>query len=257
MIDSHTHLNDPRLLAHVDELLARMTAAHIGGALLVGYDLPSSRVAVDLAARYPLLLRAAVGVHPHDSKDLDDAALDALRELARQPLVVAIGEIGLDFHYDHSPREAQRQAFRRQLALAAELGLPIIIHEREAVEETMHIMDEQQGWALGGTWHCCSTSPEQALTIARALYLGIAGWITFKQADNIRALARAVPLDRLLLETDAPYITPVPHRGTPNEPAYIHFTAQALADLKEMPLEEVEKITEHNTYQAFPRWQGG
>lgn len=255
MIDAHCHLNDPRLLIHLKTYLTHMAEYDVHGALVVGCDLPSSRMAVELAERYPDNLRASVGMHPHDSKDLDDDALATLRSLAQHPLVVAIGEIGLDYFYDHSPREVQQQAFRRQLALAAEVGLPIIIHEREAVDDVMRIMDAQQGWALGGAWHCCSTSPERAREISDALFIGIAGWITFKNSANIRELACAVPLNRMLIETDAPYITPVPYRGKPNEPAYIRFTAQALAELKGVTPESVDELTTLSTMAAFPRWQ--
>jgi len=254
MIDAHCHLNDPRLVPEIEALLAHMTDAGVGGALVVGCDVDSSRIAVELAARYPRLLRAAVGMHPHDSQYLDDAALNALRELGRRPEVVAFGEIGLDFHYDHSPRAAQCDAFRRQLALARELGLPVIIHEREAADEAMAIMDAEDGWALGGHWHCCSVDAALACDIARHFYIGIAGWITFPKAENIRAIARAVPLERLVIESDAPYISPVPHRGKPNEPAYVSITAQALAQVKEVTRAHVEEITRRNTLAAFPRW---
>ena len=255
MIDAHCHLNDPRLLPQVDELLARISDAGVTGALVVGYDVPSSRQAVELARRHPAL-RAAVSVHPHESKDLDAAALAELAELAREPEVVAYGEIGLDFHYDHSPRDVQREAFRRQLALTAELNLPIVIHEREAAEEVMAILDAEDGWARGGEWHCCSVTPELAVTIAERLYIGIAGWITFPKAENIRALARVVPLERMLVETDAPYLAPVPYRGKTNEPAYVRITAQALAELKGISYPEVERITDENVMRAFPRWTG-
>lgn len=255
MIDAHTHLNDPQLLPHVDALLARMAQAGVTGALVVGCDLPSSRTAIELAQRYPAQLRAAVGVHPHESSTLDDDTLVTLRDLARDPAVVAIGEIGLDFHYDHSPRDTQRGAFRDQLALAAACELPIIIHERAAADEVMAILDHEQGWARGGAWHCCSVTPDRAVAIARQLYIGIAGWVTFKNGENIREIARAVPLERLLIETDAPYLTPVPYRGHPNEPAYVRLTAQAVAEVKGIALAEVENITATNTLQAFPRWE--
>ena len=254
MIDAHTHLNDSRLFPQVDELLARMRAAGLSGALVVGCDLASSRQAVELARRHPEL-RATVGMHPHDSQYLDDSTLAALAQLAREPEVVAYGEIGLDFYYDNSPRDTQREAFRRQLRLAREVNLPIVIHERAAAGEVMAILDEEDGWARGGEWHCCSVEPELAVKIAERLYLGIAGWITFPKADNIRALVRAVPLERLLLETDAPYITPVPFRGKPNEPAYVRIIAQALAELKGVSCGEVEKITDENVGRAFPRWK--
>lgn len=254
MIDAHCHLNDAELLPRVDELLAGMRDAGVTGALVVGFDLASSREAVALAGRYPEQLRAAIGVHPHESKFLDADTLSALRELAQTPAVVALGEIGLDFHYDHSPREAQREAFRRQLALAAELALPIIIHEREAAEELIATLDAEGGRQLGGSWHCCSVAPELAVEIARDFYVGIAGWLTFPKADNIRAIARAVPLDRLLIETDSPYLAPVPFRGKKNTPALVRLVAQALAVEKGVSVAMVEEVTASNTISAFPRW---
>ena len=220
---------------------------------MVGFDIASSRLAVALAQRYPEL-RAAVGIHPHESKFLDAEALTALRELTQQPEVVAIGEIGLDFHYEYSPREAQREAFRRQLALAGELALPIIIHEREAADELLALLDAAQGRQLGGNWHCCSLTPGQGVEIARDFFIGIAGWITFPKAENIRALARAIPLERLLVETDSPYLAPVPFRGRPNTPAHVRVVAQALATVKEVSLARIEEITISNTLRAFPRW---
>lgn len=253
IFDAHCHLNDPRFRQDLDAVLARMRDAGIGGALVVGCDVPSSREAVALARRYPHL-RAAVGVHPHDSIDLDAEAVQVLRELAQQPEVVAFGEIGLDYHYDHSPRDVQRTAFRRQLDLADEFDLPIIIHEREAVDDVMNILDAGHGWARGGCWHCCSVTPDIGIEIAQRLYLGIAGWITFPKSDNIRALVHAVPLARLLVETDAPYIAPVPHRGQTNEPAYVVLTAQALAEIKGTTVLDVERNTSANTLRAFPRW---
>jgi TatD DNase family protein len=256
MIDSHTHLNDPRLLPEVEAVVARMVEAGVKSALVVGYDVASSEQAVQLARQYPGVLCAAVGMHPHESKHLDDAALAALAKLATEPEVVAYGEIGLDFHYEYSPRDAQREAFRRQLGLAAELGLPIIIHERAAAEEVMAILDAEEGGRLGGVWHCCSVAPDMGKEIARRLFIGIAGWITFPKAENIRELARAVPLDRLLTETDCPYLAPVPHRGKRNEPAHVRLVAEALAKVKELALERIEQVTTENTLRAFARWEG-
>ncbi len=255
MIDAHCHLNDARLRAHIEQLLARMAEAGVTGALVVGYDVPSSRLAVALARQHPQL-RAAVGMHPHESKDLDDAALAALRELAQQPEVVAYGEIGLDYYYDHSPREVQRQAFRRQLRLANELALPIIIHERDAVDFVLGILEAEDGGAHGGMWHCCSVAPESAVRIAEKLHVGIAGWVTFPKMASVRDIARAVPLERLLVETDAPYLTPVPFRHQPyNEPAYVQYTVAKVAEVRGVSTEEVDRVTTENVARAFPRWE--
>ncbi|HOS43510.1 MAG TPA: TatD family hydrolase, partial [Armatimonadota bacterium] len=149
---------------------------------------------------------------------------------------------------------AQREAFRRQLALARETALPIVIHEREAEEEVRAILDAEEGWALGGSWHCCSVDAVSATEIARHLFIGIAGWITFPKSEHIRALARAVPMERLLIETDAPYITPVPFRGRRNEPAYLPYTLQMLAEVTGKPAGDVEQSTTMNVRRAFPRW---
>jgi TatD DNase family protein len=254
MIDAHCHLNDERLLPRVEELLAAMQEHGVTGALVVGYDIPSSETAMALARAHPASLRAAVGIHPHESSTLDEQAINTLHALTSAPEVVALGEIGLDYYYDHSPREVQRAAFRRQLALAREVGLPIIIHERDAATDIMAILDDEGGWALGGSWHCCSVAAETAVDIARHLYVGIAGWITFPKSENIRDLARAVPLERLLIETDAPYITPVPYRGKTNTPAYLRFTADALAQVKRVDTATVDRVTSDNVRRAFPRW---
>jgi TatD DNase family protein len=253
MIDAHCHLNDPAFSADLPGLLVRMQEAGVEGALVVGYDLPSSQRAVALARAHPVL-RAAIGIHPHDSKELSDATLAELRVLARAPEVVAIGEIGLDYHYDHSPRDVQRDAFHRQLALAREMALPIVIHEREAEADVRAILDAADGWVCGGSWHCCSVDAASAVEIARHLFIGIAGWITFPKSENIRALARAVPLDRLLIETDAPYITPVPLRGKRNEPAYLPYTRRMLAEVTGNGEGDVEQLTHANVRRAFPRW---
>jgi len=254
MIDAHTHLNDLRLFPEADALVSRMCAAGVQGALVVGYDLPSSRRAVELARRYPGVIAAAVGMHPHESKDLDADTLTELRELACAPEVVAYGEIGLDFHYDHSPRDVQRDALLRQLAVAASCDLPIIIHEREAADEVLALIEREDGWARGGCWHCCSVTPDLAGFIAQRLYIGIAGWITFTKADNIRALARVVPLSRLLIETDAPYLAPAPYRGKTNEPSLLHLTVAALSAEKATTLDDVAAQTTLNARCAFPRW---
>lgn len=256
MIDSHTHLNDPVLLGDIEAVVARMWEAGVCGALVVGYDVESSRKAVELARHYPKLFRAAVGMHPHESKRLDAEALRALEELARAPEVVAYGEIGLDFHYDHSPRDVQREAFRRQLGLAARLGLPVIIHEREAVQEVMAILDDENGWERGGVWHCCEVGLDVAQEIARSFFIGIAGWITFPKREDIRTLARAIPPEHLLVETDAPHLAPVPHRGRRNEPAFVRLVAEELAKVKEMTLDQVAKATAENALSAFVLWEG-
>jgi TatD DNase family protein len=197
---------------------------------------------------------AAAGVHPHDARLFDDAAAERLRKLlAGSPRVVAWGEIGLDYHYDHSPRDVQREVFRRQLRLAREVALPVIIHSREADEDTVEILArEWAGAARGGVMHCFGGGlwmAERALELG--FYISFAGNVTFKKAEPLREVARIVPPDRLLVETDCPYLAPVPHRGRRNEPAFVADTARFLAELRGTTPEELGRATSDNFSRLF------
>jgi len=253
LIDTHTHLDFPEFDSDREQVIVRAATAGVGAIVNVGADLASSQAAVALAEAHPQIY-AAVGVHPHDAKTLTDEVLKELGDLASHSKVVAVGEIGLDFYRHLSPRDKQGQAFDQQLALASDVGKPVIIHDREAHKEVMAIL---RRWAEGcqqpvGVLHCFSGD----LTMAReaielGFYISIAGPVTFDNARRLRELVRQLPLEKLLIETDCPYLTPHPYRGKRNEPAYVQFVAQEIARVKELLLEEVACITSDNAQALF------
>ncbi|OYT71877.1 MAG: hydrolase TatD [Armatimonadetes bacterium JP3_11] len=249
--DTHCHLNHPELYAEWSAVLFRAQQSGLYRLFVIGYDLESSRRGVQLAEQSDALY-AAVGIHPHDAVQCTRETLMELRELARSPRVAAIGEIGLDFYRDLSPREAQYQAFHAQMQLAAELGLPVVIHCREAYEELLDVLSEYP--AVRGVLHCFAGSAEQAQRgLALGYFLGIGGVITFKSAESLRAIVRTMPRDRLLLETDAPYLAPHPYRGERNEPAYLPLIAQRVAELWGIALNALSEQTEANVRTLFTR----
>ncbi len=253
LIDTHCHLNSPRFTDEIPEAIARALQADVTQMIVVGYDIPSSEEAVGLAKRFPPVF-AAVAVHPHDSKDYSMAAEARLRELAAHPKVVAIGEIGLDYHYNFSPVAAQFAAFRKQLALARELNLPVIIHCREAYRDTLDMLEQEDVQTVGGVMHCWAGLPEEAnRSLEMGLCLGIGGVLTFKNSGALCEIAASAPMDRLLVETDAPYLAPVPHRGKRNEPAFTRLVAERLASLRAVALEEIASRTTENACRLFGR----
>lgn len=253
LTDTHCHLNHERLAEDLPDVLAHAAEAGVERLLVVGFDRESSREAVRLAEMLPGVY-AAVGVHPHDARHYDAETEAELRGMAENPRVVALGEIGLDYHYDFSPREAQFAAFRAQTELARETGLPIILHCREAYGDVLEVLAEENAAEIGGVMHCwAGTAAEAERALSLGLYLGIGGVLTFKNAGELRDIARTAPEDRLLVETDAPYLAPVPHRGKRNEPAYVALVAQALAQLRDIPLEALAKTTSRNAETLFPR----
>jgi TatD DNase family protein len=248
VIDSHAHLNDPDFDADLHEVIQRAKAAGVTGIINIGYDLPSSRRAVELAAEYDWM-HAVTGVHPHYAQKVTPEILAELEQLARAPQVVAIGETGLDYYYDNSPREIQQQVFHRHLELAERLGLPVVVHSRDATQDTLAIIREHPGNRY--LMHCYSQSVESArIYLDLGCYISFAGPVTFKNAHKLRQVAAAVPLDRLLIETDCPYLAPVPHRGKRNEPAWVKHVAEKLSELHSIPVEELIAVTTANT-QAF------
>jgi TatD DNase family protein len=250
LIDSHAHLDDARFDADREQVLARARAGGVELMITIGADLESSRQSVALAEGHPFVY-AAVGIHPHDAPSLDDAALATLREWAHHPRVAAIGEIGLDYYRDLSPRLAQQAAFERQLDLAAELGKPVIVHARDADQDLVAILDR---WAdrLRGVLHCFSGDAALAARVVEwGWYIGVDGPVTFQNARQLPDVVRSVPLSRLLLETDSPYLTPHPYRGRRNEPAYLVWVADAVAKLKGVSLAEVERVTSQNARGLF------
>lgn len=249
MIDSHAHLNDPQFSADVAEVVARAAESGVTGIINVGYDLSSSQSAVELGERFPGLY-AVVGVHPHDAKTWNSEVEQAIRELASHSKVVALGEMGLDYYYDHSPREIQQEVFRAQLALARDLCLPAVIHSREAAQDTLNILKEFRD--VPAVLHCYSGSWEMAQEYVKmGYYFSIGGALTFKNAHRLRGVIGQIPLDRLFLETDCPYLAPVPHRGKRNEPAYLPLIAEQLAELHGITSAEAGVITARNTRLFF------
>lgn len=255
-IDSHCHIDGPEYDADREGVIARARDAGVGTMLNVGTGDPHSGVferAVELAEKHPEIY-AAVGVHPHDAKLFDDAAEHHLVSLVQQSKrVIAWGEIGLDYHYDHSPRETQREVFRRQLRLARAHNLPVVIHSRDADDDTIAILrEESSGYDRAGVLHCFGGSLAMAqVAIELGFFISFAGNLTFKKADNLRDVAAQLPLDRLLIETDCPYLTPVPFRGKRNEPALVVETARCLASLHGQELKEIARITSENFARLF------
>ena len=256
LIDSHCHIDGEQFDADRDEVIRRAKEAGVSMMLNVGTGDPHSedlRRAVAVAREFDNVY-ASVGVHPHDAKLYDDAAEEHLLELINlSDKVIAWGEIGLDFYYDHSPRDVQIEVFRRQIRKARELELPIIIHSRDADDETVEILaDDCAGNFRGGIMHCFGGSPAMAEKLmAIGFLISFAGNVTFKNADNLRESARVVPLDRLLVETDCPFLTPVPLRGKRNEPAFVAHTARFLADLNGVSFEGLAAATSDNFHRLF------
>lgn len=247
LTDSHCHLDDKRFEGDLEEVLARAEAAGVTRMLTIGTGdgPPGIDCAVRIAERYPQVL-ASIGVHPHDAAKVTPQTFDHLRALARHPKVVAFGEIGLDYHYDFSPRELQREVFTEQLKLARELELPIVIHTRDAWDDTLAVL-KRNPLNAGGIMHCFSGNALQAeQALALGLHLSFGGVVTFKTAEPMREAARVTPDDRLLIETDAPYLAPIPYRGKRNEPAFMTETAKRLADVRGTTPERIAEITRNN-----------
>lgn len=251
LIDSHVHLDDERFDNDREMLIKSLESNGVELVINVGAGLESSINSVELAREYDNIY-ATVGIHPHSAKEIENDTLDRLKEMAEEEKVVAIGEIGLDFYYDNSPRDVQRQGFRDQLDLAKELDLPVVIHSREAVQETFDIMKEAQDGNFQGVLHCFSASPEMAKEyIKLGYYISLGGPVTFKNARVVREVAEVVPLDRLLIETDCPYLTPEPYRGKRNEPIFVKYVAEKLAEIKGISYEELVSQTNRNTKELF------
>lgn len=263
LIDSHCHIDSAAFDEDRDEVIRRAHLAGVAAMLNVGTGDPHSddfRRAVAVAEQYDSVF-AAVGVHPHDAKLYDDAAEEHLISLATaSSKVIAWGEIGLDYYYDHSPREVQREVFRRQIRVAKKIGLPIIIHSRDADEDTTQILleecqnasDNEGAPFRGGILHCFGGTAEMAESlIPIGFKVSFAGNVTFKNADNLRAAARSIPVEALLVETDCPFLTPVPHRGKRNEPAFVLHTARFLADLYGVEPEVLARQTVQNFLNLF------
>ncbi|HJT21738.1 MAG TPA: TatD family hydrolase [Nitrospira sp.] len=250
LIDTHTHLDDARYDGDREAVIDRAREAGVGAFVTIGCDLATSQAAVALANQYSFVY-ASIGVHPHEVKHIGDGWYDAFCRLARDGKVVAYGEIGLDYHYNHSPPHEQRDRFREQIQLARGLKLPVIIHTREAQEDTIGILKEERASDVGGVFHCFSGDAwlaKDALDLG--FYLSFSGILTFQNASMLREIAKNTPLDRTLIETDCPYLTPVPHRGKRNEPAYVSHVARQLALIHFDDADAVEEIGQATTANA-------
>ncbi len=251
LFDTHAHLNDSRFDGVRDELIASLTSNGIGAYCEIGYDVKSSEKACELSEKYDFIY-AAAGVHPHDTDGMTSGDMNALKKLCAHQKVVALGEIGLDYYYDNSLRENQRHWFDAQLSLASELGIPCVIHTRDAWADTLDILKAHK--ANTGIIHCYSGSVETAkILLDLGWYISFAGPLTFKNATTALDVARFVPDDRILIETDCPYLTPHPHRGERNDSGYLHLTLEKAAELRGVSPEALAKQTRNNTARLFTK----
>jgi len=258
LIDTHAHLDFPELAHDLTSVLERAARASVLEIVTIGIDIPSSEQAVKLARSHSQVY-ASVGIHPHGARHLDGEILRALRDLARQERVVAVGEIGLDYYRDRQPRPAQRECLRQQLELACEEELPVVFHIRDAYEDFLEIIKDYTSALRGAVMHCFSGNWEVAgRCLDLGFYLSIPGTVTFAKAEVQQDVVRRAPLDRLLVETDAPFLAPVPYRGKDNEPSYVLYTARKIAELRGCSLEEVAARTTANARRVFrlERWEG-
>ncbi|HEX5606697.1 MAG TPA: TatD family hydrolase [Candidatus Binatia bacterium] len=253
LIDSHAHIQGKEYNGEVEAVIERARIAGVEKIVAVGGagDMSSNADAIALAESFHAVF-ATIGMHPHDAKDVGAEELETLRQLTTHSKVVAVGETGLDYYYDHSPRDVQERVFSSFIHMACETGLPIIVHERDAAEKAAELLYQEGNGKLCGVIHCFTGTYEAARAyLDLGFYLSFTGIITFKNAEALRAVVRQVPLDRLLVETDAPYLTPVPHRGKRNEPAYVRLVAETVANVRGILVEEVARTTSANAQNLF------
>ena len=250
LFDSHAHVDDEKFNEDREEVIKRAFDSGLDGILNVGACMASSARAVELAEKHPQVY-AAVGIHPHDAKAATEEDYQQLVRWSALDKVVAIGEIGLDYYYDFSPRDVQKEVFIRQLAVARQTGMPIIIHNRDSHGDMMDIL-RKEAKGLTGVFHCFSGSLEMAKELIKmGLYISVAGPITFKNAAKLPEIVAELPLERLLVETDCPYLTPQPYRGKRNEPLYVRYVAAQIAQIRGLAEEEVARITRENVRRLF------
>lgn len=253
-IDTHAHIDFSSYSPEeTPELVRRALEAKVDHIIHIasGEGVRSLEGAIEIVERFPQVY-AAVGVHPHDAKLVDDAVIQKVRDIARHPKVLAIGEVGLDFHYEHSPRVEQDEALRRFIRLAKELKKPIVIHDRDSHEELLAILKEENARDVGGVFHCFSGDYEFGKRVLDENFLvSFTGIVTFKKAEETQDAARRLPLEKMLIETDSPYLTPIPFRGKRNEPAYVAYVAQKIAELKNLAVEDVGRVTSLNARRLF------
>lgn len=251
LFDTHVHLNAEQFNEDLQEVINRAQAEGVSTMVVVGFDRPTITKAIELCETYDFIY-ASVGWHPVDAIDMTPADLEWLRELSAHPKVVALGEMGLDYHWDKSPKDIQKEVFKKQIQLAKEVKLPIIIHNREATSDIVEILKESGAAEVGGIMHCFSGSVETAKEcLDMNFYISLGGPVTFKNAKKPKEVAEAIPLERLLIETDCPYLAPHPYRGKRNEPAFVKLVAEQIAELKGISYEEVAKATTENAKKLF------
>jgi TatD DNase family protein len=253
LIDSHAHIQGKEYAGEIEMVIARAREAGIDKIVAVGGagEMSSNDDAVALADSYANVY-ATVGMHPHDAKDVGAEELKKLRDLTVHPKVVAVGEAGLDYYYSHSPHDVQRRVFTDFIHLARQTTLPLIVHERDAAKDAAQLLRSEGNSDLRGVIHCFTGSYEAACAyLDLGFYLSFTGIITFKNAERLRDVLRQVPLERILVETDSPYLTPVPHRGKRNEPAYVKLVAETVARVKDLPLDEIARSTTDNVKDLF------
>ncbi len=256
LTDSHCHLDDDGFDEDREAVIGRAASAGVGRIVTIGSlsGTSGAEKSLAIAGAHRTKIRAVVGIHPHDARLADAGVLARIEEMARDDLVVGIGETGLDYHYDNSPRGTQRDVFRSFIRMALELGKPLVIHCREAMQDVIRILDEEDGWSAGGVFHCFSgTQADAEIVVDRGWYVSFAGVITFPRADGLRRIAAAVQADRILVETDAPYLAPVPRRGRRNEPANVSLVALALARARSIDPAEAARLATANAARLF-RW---
>jgi TatD DNase family protein len=251
-VDTHAHVHDKTFDDDRNSMLERMREAGVTQAISVGCDVADSQRALDAARAHGLY--ASAGIHPHEAKDAPEDIAAAFAPFLSDPRIVAIGETGLDYYYDHSPRQTQQHVLRRQIRLARERGLPVIFHHRDAFDDFVSILREEWAPQMHGVIHCFTGDTAQAKTYVRefGMYLGIGGVVTFKSAQQVRDAVCDVGIEPLVLETDCPYLAPVPHRGKRNEPAFIPVTAARVSELLSLPVSDVASITTRNAQVLFP-----
>lgn len=247
LIDSHAHMDSKQFDEDRDEIFNKIKE-NMDFVVNIGYDLESSKRGVEYSKKYDFIY-AVVGIHPDDIEGYNDEWETQLEELAKNEKVLAIGEIGLDYHWMTRPKEEQQNIFRRQMRLAERCGKPVVIHSREAMEDTVNILKEFPN--VKGIFHCYPGSVETALQVMDNYYLGIGGVLTFKNAKKLVEVVEKIPLDKLILETDCPYMAPTPFRGKRNEPIYVEYVARKIAEIKGITYEEVAEATNRNTRKAY------
>jgi TatD DNase family protein len=251
LIDSHAHLEMPEFRQDLTEVIQRAKASGVEYIFTVGTEKKDWARALEIAHSYPSVY-AVLGVHPHNAREINDEAYSTLKRLCRDEKVKAYGEIGLDFYRNLSPRAVQLKRFREQIVLAKELKLPIVIHDREAHQETLGILKSEKAEDCGGIIHCFSGDDHMAKEcIEMGFYISVPGTVTFKNTGGFQEIIKGLPLESLLIETDAPFLAPVPFRGKRNEPSYVRYTAQKVAEIKKVSLEKVAEVTTENALRVY------